>query len=241
VTPEKRIGPLIRALSAIADRHPLLHLMLVGSRAEHYDVADQARRWGVAERVHMIGYVADGELPGYLLMADVCACLRWPSNRETSASWLRCLAAGRATIITDLAHLGDVPTLDPRGWRLLDAGIAEPHLAASPSRDNPRREPVAVSIDILDEDHSLQLALERLATDVALRDRLGQAARRWWGAQHQLDAMADAYERVLAAAGASPIPSVDLPAHLTDKGADHVRALVEKFGVADRLGGLLSD
>ena len=44
--------------------------------------------------------------PGRLsAAADICACLRWPTNRETSASWLRCLAAGRPTIVTDLAHL----------------------------------------------------------------------------------------------------------------------------------------
>jgi glycosyltransferase involved in cell wall biosynthesis len=241
VTPEKRIGPLVRALSAIADRHPLLHLMLVGSQAEHYDVGAEARRWGVAERVHMTGYVADAELPGYLETADLCASLRWPSNRETSASWLRCLAAGRATLITDLAHLGDVPALDPRGWRLLNADLVAPDDPARAPGDGVAREPVAVSIDILDEDHSLQLALERLAADPALRARLSQAARRWWEAHHQLDAMADSYERVLAAAKASPIPTIDLPAHLHDDAASHVRALVEKFGVAGRLADVLSD
>jgi glycosyltransferase involved in cell wall biosynthesis len=240
VTPEKRIGALIRALSAIADRHPRLHFVLVGSRAEHYDVTREAQRWGVAERVHTTGYVADAELSGYLQMADVCACLRWPSNRETSASWLRCLAAGRATIITDLVHLGDVPALDPRGWRLLDTTPRAPHDLDSLSRDVVAREPVAVSIDILDEDHSLQLALERLAADAALRASLGHAARRWWEAHHQLEAMADDYDRVLAASAASPIRSIDLPAHLTGHGADHARMLVEKFGVAGRLADLLS-
>jgi glycosyltransferase involved in cell wall biosynthesis len=241
VTPEKRIGALVRALSAIADRHPHLHFMLVGSRAEHYDVAAEAQRWGVAERVHMTGYVADAELSGYLKVADICACLRWPSNRETSASWLRCLAAGRATLITDLAHLGDVPALDPRGWRLLNADLAAPHDTASASRSDVAREPVVVSIDILDEDHSLQLALERLVTDPALRARLGQAARHWWEAHHQLDAMAETYERLLAVAKASRLPAIDLPAHLTDNAAHRARALAEKFGVAGRLADVLSD
>ena len=59
-----------------------------------------------------------------------------------------------------------MPTLDPRGWHVLTAGDAHPA--------------VAVSIDLLDEDHSLQLALERLATDAVLRQRLGSAARAWW-------------------------------------------------------------
>ncbi len=225
MTPEKRIGSLVRALSTTASRVPQVHLMLVGSAADYYDVLADARRWAVAHRVHVTGYVPDAELPDYLRAADLCACLRWPTNRETSASWLRCLAAGRATFISDLADLGDVPTLDPRGWRVLDTS-------------HPARDPVAVSIDVVDEDHSLQLALDRLATDVALRERLGHSARMWWRAHHQLDAMAVAYERVLAAAIAFPPPAIELPPHLTDDASQHGRALARKLGVADRLATL---
>ena len=52
----------------------------------------------------------------WLASIDVAVCLRWPSGGETSASWLRCLAAGRATITTDLVHTSDVASLDPRTW-----------------------------------------------------------------------------------------------------------------------------
>jgi glycosyltransferase involved in cell wall biosynthesis len=226
ITPEKRVGAVIRALSALAERHPLLHLMLVGSEAAHYDVRDEARRWGIADRVHVTGYVADADLPGYLAAADICACLRWPTNRETSASWLRCLAAGKPTIITALWHLGDVPTYDPRDWRVLDT-------ASTP------REPAAVGIDILDERHSLQRALDRLGTDSALRARLGEAARRWWEAHHQLDAMAQAYNAILASAAQSAPGAIDLPPHLTADGTRHGRALASALGVSDKLIDIL--
>lgn len=226
VTPEKRLPQLIRALGAIALRHPRLHLMLVGSTASHYDAMADARVWDLADRVHVTGYVADEELGDYLLASDICACLRWPTNRETSASWLRCLAAGRATMVTDLAHLADVPTHDPRGWRVLSAGGDE-------------ATPVAVSIDLLDEEHSLQLALERLATDAALRQRLGAAARAWWQAHHQLPPMADAYLRVMAAAVATPAPAIDLPPHLRDDGASQARRLAAGLGVHARVADLL--
>ena len=99
--------------------------------------------------------------------------LRWPSARETSASWLRAIAAGRPTLVTDLAQQADVPTLDPRSWTVVHA---QPTLAAL--------EPVAVSIDMLDEAHSLTLALKRLTADAALRARLGAAARRTGGPPH---------------------------------------------------------
>jgi glycosyltransferase involved in cell wall biosynthesis len=227
VTPEKRIPELLRALSAIAGGHPQLHLMIVGNAARHYDVAADARTWRVADRLHVTGYVSDEDLPAYLQTADVCACLRWPSNGETSASWLRCLAAGRTTLVTDLAQLTDVPTLDPRGWQPL-------RQSAVPM------EPVAVSIDLLNEDHSLKLALERLAGDPHLREQLGRAARAWWEAHHQLAPMADAYHQRLVGGQTLPAPRIALPEHLTSNGSRQARALSEDLGMSDGVSDLLS-
>lgn len=227
VTPEKRIPQLIRALGALAERHPSLQLLLVGDTVEHYDARAEADRSGVADRVHFTGYVPDSDLPSYLEASDICACLRWPTNRETSASWLRCLAAGRPTIITDLAHQGDVPTIDPRGWAKRDM------------RSGDERAPIAVSIELVDEDHSLQLALDRLATDASLRSSLGQAGRAWWRTHHQLDAMADGYERALRRAMQLAIPEPPLPRHLLADGAERVRAIAASLSVTERLAGLL--
>ena len=218
ITPEKRMAQVVRALSAVAGRLPQLHLMLVGAPAAHYDVMADAQAWGVADRVHVTGFVSDEDLPSYLLVADICACLRWPTNRETSASWLRCIAAGRATILTELVHQHDVPTLDPRGWQLKDT-----------SRDS--REAVAVSIDVLDEDHSLQLALQRLTTDADLRQGLGRRARAWWEHHHQLAPMADAYERVIEVAGAAAARNVPLPPHLSKDGSERAAQIAEEMGV----------
>jgi glycosyltransferase involved in cell wall biosynthesis len=222
MTPEKRIPSLLRVLSTTAHRLPQLRLMLVGQPAAHYDLRKDAARWGVSDRVHITGYVPDEQLPAYLRAADICACLRWPTNRETSASWLRCLAAGRVTVISDLADLTDVPTFDPRGWQVLDSVF-------------PNREPVAVSIDVVDEDHSLQLALDGLVADAARRRRIESAARAWWAAHHQLAAMADAYERILPIAARTPAPSIPLPRHLTDNASEHGRSLALELGVAERL------
>jgi glycosyltransferase involved in cell wall biosynthesis len=225
ITPEKRIGPLIRAVRAVAERHSNLHLLLVGDEHEHFDVRAEALQAGIPERVHVTGYAADEELPAYLAAADICACLRWPTNRETSASWLRCLAAGRPTLITELTHLVDVPALDPQTW--------QPRLASID-------EPVAVSIDILDEEHSLQLALERLAADPQWRARLGKAARAWWHAHHHLETMADHYERVLARAASLPAPATSLPRHLSDDGTATARRLADTMGVAPAVADLFN-
>jgi glycosyltransferase involved in cell wall biosynthesis len=111
VTPEKRIASILRAVADLGAKALLPHVLLVGEEAEHYDVRADAARAGISDRVHITGYVTDEELPSHLAAADVCACLRWPTNRETSASWLRCLAAGKATIITDLAQHVDLPEI----------------------------------------------------------------------------------------------------------------------------------
>ena len=155
MNPEKRIDPLLRAAAAILPRRPDLHLLLVGQRAAHYDVIDDARALGLEDRVTLTGFVPDEDLPSYLGAADVAMCLRWPTARETSGAWLRCAAAGLPTVITDLAHQPHLASLDPRSWTVV---ARRPRAAGA-------RRPVAVSIDILDEDHSLRLALARLAAD----------------------------------------------------------------------------
>ncbi|MEW6322401.1 MAG: glycosyltransferase family 4 protein, partial [Acidobacteriota bacterium] len=169
VTPEKRIASLLEAVSLLPGRVPV-HVALVGAAADHYDVQADIARWRLTGRVHVAGYVPDADLPAWLDAADVCACLRWPTNRETSASWLRALAAGRPTLVSGLADLVDVPTLDPYAWRVLSAD------------GDATREPVAVTIEITDERKALGLALDRLAVDAELRERLGRAARAWWAA-----------------------------------------------------------
>jgi glycosyltransferase involved in cell wall biosynthesis len=219
VTPEKRIPAILAAAGSIARSEPRLHVLLVGARVEHYDVTVDVATHELRDRVHVAGFVDEADLPGCLQATDVCVCLRWPTSRETSASWLRCLAAGRPTIISDLVHLADVPTLDPRDWRVLDAG----GLGVRP--------PVAVSVDVLDEEHSLRLAIERLCADSPLRARLGQAGRQWWSEHHRLEDMAAAYERLLTRAHALPPPRVDLPAHLVDDGVSHTRRLLAPFGL----------
>jgi glycosyltransferase involved in cell wall biosynthesis len=233
VTPEKRIAQAIRAVAALP-RSIDARLLLVGDEAAHYDAREDARRGGIANRVILTGYVPDESLAAYIAAADVCLCLRWPSSRETSASWLRALAAGKPTIVTDLAHTADVPTLDPRTWQVLHA----PAGGAPPAR-----EAVAVSLDILDEDHSLRVALARLAMDRQLREELGTAARKHWAREHTAGRMAGDYRRVIQCAiedqqraGANwsrggPPRLPDLPAHLTEDGTALARRLLADFGL----------
>jgi glycosyltransferase involved in cell wall biosynthesis len=221
VTPEKGLATVLDVLRAL----PRAHLMLVGETAAHFDALASARALGVADRVSLTGYVSDDQVAGYLAAADVCLCLRWPTGRETSASWLRALAAGRPTVVTSLAHSDETASYDPRTW------AAEPAGSGGAASD-PVPDPVAVAVDILDERHSLELALRRLVTDGALRDALGRSARRHWARFHTLACMAEDYERVLDRALARPVLRMrGLPPHLEADGTARAARLAAHIGV----------
>ncbi len=196
LTPEKRIPQILAAFRALLPHAPEARLLLAGAPAAHYDIASDVAAQGLTDRVTLTGYLdADEDVTDHIAASDVTLNLRWPTARETSGPWLRALAASKATVVTDLAHLGDVPSLDPRTWTenglsALGFGLWEEETKANasgasapkPKAQSPK--PVCVAIDILDEDHSLRLAMRRLASDGSLREQLGRAAREWWGREH---------------------------------------------------------
>jgi glycosyltransferase involved in cell wall biosynthesis len=220
VTPEKRIVPLFEAAGVVRRYHPNLRILLVGSEHAHFDVRAAAVAAGVADLVTITGYVDEDELAAHLAAADVVSAQRFPSGGETSASWLRALAAGRPTIVTDLAQLADVPTVDPRSRIVVHA---RPTLAP--------QAPVAIAIDILDEVHSVVLALKALASDASLGAMLATNAREHWRAHHTIAHMVGGYERAIAGASATAAPAVTLPAHLRPDGFEHARELATGVGV----------
>jgi glycosyltransferase involved in cell wall biosynthesis len=194
VTPEKRI-PAIRAALATLRREGMnAWLLLVGDADDSSAIS--------ADGIRATGYLPDEAVGSYLTAADACLCLRWPTALETSASWLRCLAAARATVLTDLPHLVDIPA------------------------------PVAMRVDLLNEERDLTEAMRRLASDRPLRDALARAGHAYWEAGHTLQAMAEDYERLLPAAAARIAPEqTDLPLHFRDDHSAAARHIAARFGV----------
>jgi len=203
ITAEKRIGAIVRAFSALAAEGADVHLLLSGDASDYLALAQDFAESAAAERVHLTGYLPDAAVSDYLAAADACLCLRWPTALETSASWIRCLAASRPTVVTSLPHLADVP------------------------RD------VALRVDVLNEQATLDEAVRRLAREPALRDRLARAGHAYWAAHHTLDHMAEDYRRVLASAAARPVPAATgLPAHVVDDYSGRADAIARELGVA---------
>jgi glycosyltransferase involved in cell wall biosynthesis len=222
VTPEKRISQILKALPIVLPSAPSAHVMLVGEPVDWYDVEAEARAVGVADHVTVTGYVPDEELSAYLAAADACLCLRWPTSRETSAAWLRCLAAGKPTVITDLLQTCSTPALDPRDWTVLDGTApGDEDRLFPPDRDS------------ADEQHSLALAMRRLARDEGLRRELGERAREYWRRRHTPRHMAEDYRLAIDRALSRPAPDRSgLPPHLLDEGIGLTGNIVGDFGLS---------
>lgn len=155
--------------------------------------------------------------------ADVCIAL--PAHPgEVTDLWMRCLAAGRATIVGARARLASVPLLDASSWRNLHGG----------SEDG-----VAVGIDPRREAETLWLAMRRLAVDGDARRALGRRARAWWEARSGSEAeMLDDYRRLIHAAVREPAPPArDLPPHFRVDGLELARRVAEACGLDARLFG----
>jgi len=228
IAPEKRIDQILDAFEAARPAIPSCRLMLAGAAASHYDLAAALAARGQTGSVIVTGYLeTDDELTDHLAACDATFNLRWPTARETSGPWLRALAAERPTVITDLLDLRGVPSMDPRTWR----------------RNQPA-DPVCIAIDVLDEDHSLRLAMRRLGTDRALREALGRAAGEWWSREHTLERMADDYERAMEdARRRAPASAANVPAHVRDRFDRTLGKLTADFGsdVSERIRALSID
>ena len=229
LSPDKRLPQVLAAFAASRAYMPTAHLLLAGAVPEHYDLQRDIERHDLRDCVTLTGYLAtDAAFTECIAACDVALNLRWPTAREVSGPWLRCLAAGKPTVIIDLAHLSDVPTVDPRTWR--------PNTDTDPDRSPAFHTPCAVALDILDEDHSLRLAMRRLGTDPALRQALGHAARIYWQQAHSIDAMIADYHRLIAEAIRHTATAIPLPAHLLDDGRGTLERVLDPFGLPSPFG-----
>jgi len=151
--------------------------------------------------------------------ADVVVALTWPSVGEPQTLALAAMAAGKPVIAGETGLTADWPALNPQTWQ------PRPFTPGTP---------IAVSIDLRDEEHSLAVAMRRLSLDHALRARLGDAARTWWRTHATARVAADAWERILREAvpvDRPPRPA-DWPAHLHADGTERARAMLEELGVS---------
>ena len=86
-----------------------VHLLIAGELSPYSNYAALAAELGVAERVHVTGFLPFDQLDAAISATDLCLNLRYPTAGETSASLLRILAVGRPVVVSDYADFGDLP------------------------------------------------------------------------------------------------------------------------------------
>jgi glycosyltransferase involved in cell wall biosynthesis len=149
VHPEK-LGPeVLDAFLAVAQPDPSAVFVFAGEEADGGASRRRARALGLSDRVRFLGRQPAGDYHDLIHAIDLGVNLRRPpTNGETSAALLDLLAAGVATVVTDVATFADYPDAVVRKVRWDDRGP-----------------------------EGLRRALVALAGDRAAREALGDAAR----------------------------------------------------------------
>jgi len=170
INPYKRLDAVFRALRVLRERYPNLRYLLVGSVSPNYGVRAAIERAGLADCVTVTGYVDRAAFEDYVAAADLCINLRHPTAGETSASLLRLLGAGRATLVTASGSFTELPSN------------------------------VAAQVDADASEGDLIIGYCRLLLDQpALAAELGANARAYVAREHTLERAAEGYMRFLAA------------------------------------------
>jgi hypothetical protein len=144
--------------------------------------------------------------------ADVIVAREWPPTPGPPLAALHAMAAGRPVIVLEVEVTAGWPALDPQTWQ---------------PRGFSTDPPIVVSLDPRDEEHSLMLALVRLAADPRLRSVLGAAARTWWHAHATIDHAVAGWEAILSEAATLGAAA---PEQVAD-GSEQAREILAEMGV----------
>ena len=106
---QKQVDVLVRAAASL----PQAQVVLVGDGPERGSLERLARRTGVADRVHFVGFVPHDDVPSVLMTADV---LVMPSRyEELGTAMLEAMQVGVPIVASDTGGIPDVITHERNG------------------------------------------------------------------------------------------------------------------------------
>jgi 2-polyprenyl-3-methyl-5-hydroxy-6-metoxy-1,4-benzoquinol methylase/glycosyltransferase involved in cell wall biosynthesis len=172
ITPGKGIELGLRALAGLKATHRFRYT-LVGDPNPFFEVRELIRRYGMENHVTIPGYLPMAKFEEFIGTTDIALNIRERTVGETSASLCRLLTAGICSVVSNVGWYSELP----------DNSV------------------VKVPLDS-HTDALLSAYLRRLIEDSDLRRRIGDNARRYALAEHNLERAAAAYlnviERVIA-------------------------------------------
>ena len=164
----KRIPQVLDAFRGLLVRRPGARLVLAGSQTPGFDLEALIEPRRLVDSVVRHDYLSEESLWQLIAESDVLVNLRSPTMGETSAMVVRALSLGKPIVVSDVGWFSELP------------------------------DEIVVKVPVGEgETEALEEALERLASDVAFRERLGMAAADWARREHDLDFSADLYVAAL--------------------------------------------
>ncbi len=163
ITPAKRLDVSLRAFARLRREVPNALYLLLGEASPYYDFAGVLTP-ELSPGVILVGRTELDQFLRYMVAADITVNLRWPSAGETSGTLIRLLGLGKAVIVSHTGAFAEIP----------DDCCAKIDLDAT-------------------EEELLFATLRALATDEALRARMGENARRHIRTHHTLEGSARGY------------------------------------------------
>ena len=188
VNASKRIPQLLEAFARLRRDRPDARLLLVGAVSPGFDLDRRLQRLGLSgEGILREAYVEEDRLWSLMAACDVCVNLRSPTMGETSGSVVRQLSLGKPVVVSDVGWFAELP------------------------------DEVAVKVPVgAEETETLHAALELLARDEPLRERMSGAALDLVRREHDLGRIADLYVAALEqAAGGEAVADAVLDAVAT--------------------------
>ena len=112
LTPEKGLLAALEGFARFRQTHPSARYVLLGARADWFDLPALITRLNLQDAVEVRGYAPTlQDFDTTLAEADIALSLRYPSGGETSGSLLRALGVGLPAVITDIGWFSEVPEI----------------------------------------------------------------------------------------------------------------------------------
>lgn len=107
----KRIIPALKAFARLLPDFPYAQYIFAGSMDEALapDFEKTVEELKLSDHVTVTGYTELDAFQQYMDASDICINLRWPYNGETSGSFMRLLAKGKCTLVSNLGSFGEIP------------------------------------------------------------------------------------------------------------------------------------
>lgn len=105
----KRIPQVLSAFARLVKQIPDALYLLVGRTVPGFDVEGLIHALDLTDHVRLTGWVQDDPFYDYIAAADVCVCLRYPVEGETSSVALRSMSYAKPTLVSDAGSMREFP------------------------------------------------------------------------------------------------------------------------------------